>query len=104
MMIVEQIAEIIRRVDGDHSMGAAVLADAIVHELGLAEEAHPNVPEWEPAFDGEGNPIMDDRFIQPQQKNKLMWVAKRRWVTPWEEVGERKSSAQLSAGLNQDRS
>ena len=36
-MIVEQIAEIIRRVDGDNSMGAAALAEAIVSELGLQD-------------------------------------------------------------------
>jgi hypothetical protein len=33
--IQQRIAQIIRQVDGDHTMGAAALAEALVSELGL---------------------------------------------------------------------
>lgn len=36
--IQQRIAQIIRQVDGDHSMGAAALAEALVSELGLRQE------------------------------------------------------------------
>jgi hypothetical protein len=45
MNIQQRIAQIIRQSDGDHTMGAAALAEVLVSELGLAEEWGARAPE-----------------------------------------------------------
>lgn len=77
--------------------------EVLVSELDLEKESHPNVPISVPEFDAEGQPVMDERMVQPVQKCNFEWVTKERWVTPWVEVGDRETSEQLSTRLEANR-
>lgn len=74
---------------------------AVIDALGLELEVHPNCPIWVADYHEDGSPVMDERMIQPIHKHHLEWVTKQRWVTPLVEVGERETSAELSARLEE---
>jgi hypothetical protein len=75
------------------------VAAAVIEVLQLEPEIHPNVPISVPEYNDDGSPVMDDRWVPPVHKRHFEWVTKRRWVTPYEEIGERETSAELSARL-----
>jgi hypothetical protein len=83
--------------------GSPSLGEHLFARLGLELENHPNTPVSVPAYDDEGNPVMDERLVQPVQRHRFEWVTKQRWVTPWEEVGERETSQELSDRLEESR-
>lgn len=66
------------------------MALAAMDALNLLEEHNETVPVWVKEFNDDGSPVMHDDIIPAHQKSHIEWVAKRRLVTPWEEVGERR--------------
>jgi hypothetical protein len=76
------------------------LAGELMECFGFTPEDH-----WGPIsvadYHPDGSPVMNEYMFPPIHKHHFEWVTRRRWVTEPVEIGERETSEQFSARLEQ---